>query len=188
MTNTWLLPKTAQIGGVEYSINADFRDVLEVIEYLTDVNRPEFIRWQIAISLFFKEDIPKEHQKEAMEYMAKFISYGEDRENTGPKLYDWTQDAQLIVGDVNKVAGTEVRALPFLHWWTFLTYFYGIGEGRLSTVVTIRKKKANHKKLEKWEQEFYYANRSLVDLKPTESEEEKKIKEGLIRWLDGGKR
>ena len=87
-------------------------------------------------------------KKEAMEYMAEFISYGESEGHPGPKLIDWEQDAQLIIGDVNKVAGREVRETKYLHWWTFLSYFYGIGEGQLSTIVSIRSKKSSGRKLE----------------------------------------
>ena len=46
----------------------------------------------------------------------------------------------MIIADINKVAGTEVRSLSFLHWWTFLSFFHAIGEGQLSTLISIREK------------------------------------------------
>lgn len=185
--NTWSLPKTATIGGKQYSLNTDFRDVLEIIRYLTDENRPMYMRWRIAIGLFFDQEVPEEYHQEAMQYLSDFISYGAQDSKPGPKLIDWEQDANLIVGEVNKVAGCEIRSIPFVHWWTFLSYFQGIGEGQLSTVVSIRKKKAQRKKLEKWEQEFYSANKTMIDLKTKETEEERRIKEQMILWLDGKK-
>lgn len=182
--NAWSLPSSAVFGGKEYKINADFRDILEVIQYLTDQSRPEFIRWRIAMGLFYDEKIPQEHQTKAMEYMSEFISYGSKGAKPGPKLMDWNTDAQLIVADVNKVAGQEIRAVPFLHWWTFLSYFYGIGEGQLSTVVSIRSKKAKGKKLEKWEQEYYRENKALVDMRPTQAEEAVRAeKENIMKYL-----
>ena len=83
-----------------------------------------------------------------------FINCG-DTETTrkAPKLMDWEQDARAIVADVNKVAGMEIRALTYLHWWTFLSWFHAIGEGQLSTVVSIRDKLRRGKKLEQWEKE-----------------------------------
>lgn len=179
----WKLPKTADIGGKTYEINTDFRDVLEIISYLDDPNRPEFLRWQIAIALFYDGTIPAEHQSEAMEYLASFISCGELDTKPGPKLLDWEQDARAIVADVNKVSGTEVRALPYLHWWTFLSYFQAIGEGQLSTIVTIRDKLRRKKKLEKWEQDFYRDNKSLIDFKKKYTAEELAEQERLKKIL-----
>lgn len=179
----WSLPKTAVIGGTEYPINTDFRDVLEIIGYLTDLERPEYLRWQIAINLFYDGTIPEDSQREAMEYMAEFISYGETESQPGPKLMDWKQDAQIILGDVNKVAGMEVRGQKYLHWWTFLSYFYAIGEGQLSTIVSIRSKKASGKKLEKWEEDFYKKNRQKIDFRQTDRQDDREIQDYFSKWL-----
>lgn len=183
MIDSWSLPKTARIGGVEYPINTDFQDVLEIIKYLTDDSRPIYMRWLIAIGLFYDGDIPNEHQQEAMEYLSEFISYGERDSKPGPKLLDWEQDAQLIIGDINKVAGTEIRELSYLHWWTFLSYFYGIGEGQLSMVVSIRNKKKRGKKLEKWEEEYYRENKSRIDFKSQKTEADKAVQDYFSKWL-----
>lgn len=181
----WELPREVVIGGVTYPIHADYRDVLQVIDYLVDPDRPEYLRWRIALALFYEGEIPVEHQREAMEHLADFLSCGDRQDKPGPKLLDWEQDAQIIVADVNKVAGTEVRALPFLHWWTFMAYFNAIGEGQLSTLVSIREKLRTGKKLEKWEKEYYQKNKSRVDLKTRYSAEEVAEQERLKRMLDG---
>ena len=89
----------------------------------------------------------------------------------------------MIVADVNKVAGTEIRALPFLHWWTFVSYFNAIGEGQLSTLVSIREKLRKGKKLEKREQEYYRKNKDKVDLKKRYSAEELAEQERLKKLL-----
>lgn len=183
MMNVWNLPVSADIGGRTYSINADFRDVLEIISILNDENRPAFIRWQIAIGLFYDGDIPKRFQNEAMEYLSRFISYGSEDKKPAPKLIDWDQDAQIIVGDVNKVAGKEIRAVPFLHWWTFLSYFYSVGEGQLSTIVSIRNKKKRGKKFEKWEETYYRENRDRIDLKSKKTAADIAAMEYFNKWL-----
>jgi len=183
--NAWSLPVSARFGSEKYKINADYRDILEIVHYLTDSSRPEFIRWQIALGLFYEREIPEEHQTAAMEYLSKFISYGSEDDKPGPKLLDWDKDAQMIVSDINKVAGHEIRATSFLHWWTFLSYFYGIGEGQLSTVISIRSKKGKGKKLEKWEQEYYRANKQLIDIKPAETEESRVEKDNILKFLRG---
>ena len=180
----WDLPSTATIGGAEYKLTTDFRDILGIMRYLNDPDTPEFLRWQIAIALFYEEDIPPEHQAEAMEYLAAFISCGETDTKPGPVLLDWDQDVLTIVADVNKIAGTEIRGLRHLHWWTFLSYFRAIGEGQLSTLVTVRDKLRRGKKLEKWEQEYYRSNQKRVDLKKKYSAEELAEQERLQKLLN----
>ena len=69
----WILPETVEIGGIEYEINTDFRDVLEIIGYLTDPDESEYVRWRIAIALFYIGDIPQEHQYEAMQYLTNIF-------------------------------------------------------------------------------------------------------------------
>lgn len=184
--NPWQLPEAAEIGGIEYEINADFRDVLDIMAVLNDPEYPEYVRWLTAIALFYNGEIPEEHELEAMEFLAAFISYGEkDAQKPGPTLMDWEQDAQAIVADVNKVAGMEIRALPYLHWWTFLSYFQAIGEGQLSMRVSIRDKMRRGRKLEKWEQEYYRDNKTLIDIKKRYTQEELEEQERLKRILDG---
>lgn len=178
----WSLPTSAVIGGAEYPINADFRDILDIFRYMDDPDRPEYIRWRIALALFYEGEIPEEHHQKAMEYLAEFVTCGERDFRPGPKLLDWDQDCQTIVADVNKAAGTEIRSLPFLHWWTFMAYFNAIGEGQLSTLVSIRDKLARGKKLEKWEQEYYRKNRERVDLKKTYTSAETDL---LKQWVGG---
>ena len=181
--NPWKLPQTAEFGGIVYQLNTDFRDILEIMGYLDDPDKPEYLRWRIALALFYEGDIPAEHQQEAMEYLAKFVSCGETDTKPGPKLLDWEQDAQAIVADVNKVAGTEIRALPYLHWWTFLSYFHAIGEGQLSTLVSIRDKLRRGKKLEQWEKDFYRENKTRVDLKKKYSADDLAEQERLKKLL-----
>lgn len=177
------LPKTAAIGGKEYPINTDFRDILEIVGFLTDTTRPDYMRWQIALGLFYDADIPDEYQTEAMEFMSEFISYGETDTQPGPKLLDWKQDAHIIIGDINKVAVMEVREAKYLHWWTFLSYFYGIGEGQLSTIISIRSKKSSGRKLEKWEEEFYKKNKKRIDFQKAKTQEDAAMKDYFDKWL-----
>lgn len=179
----WMLPETAVIGGKEYALNTDFRDIIEIMQYLDDLDKPEYMRWRIALALFYEGEIPETDLQEAMEYLASFISYGESNSRPGPKLLDWKQDAGAIIADVNKVAGTEIRALPHVHWWTFLAYFGAIGEGQLSTIVGIRSKIRRGKKLEKWEQEYYREHKSRIDMARKYSADELAEQERLKKLL-----
>ena len=55
-------------------------------------------------------------------------------------------DEAIIFPANNKAAGCEVRAVLYLHWWTFLGYFGEIVEGLFSTIMSIRHKRAEGKK------------------------------------------
>ena len=161
----WELPTQAILGGKTYHIHGDYRDILEIFSYFENPDLPEYLRWEVALALFYEEEIPREDTAAAMEFLVQFLNGGkEETPMATGKLLDWEQDAAMIVADVNKVAGQEIRALPFLHWWSFLAYFHAIGEGQLSTVVSIRDKLRRGKKLEAWEQEYYRKNKKRVDL------------------------
>ena len=178
----WSLPDALAVGEMEIPINGDFRNILQVMAVLEDSRFPVFYRWHRAIALFYKAPVPQALEYAAMQAMADFIRYGAP-DTPGPKLLDWQQDAGLILADVNKAAGQELRSCPFVHWWTFLGWFHAIGQGQLSTVVAIRQKLAARQKLEGWEQDFYRQNRALVELKAPLTQEEQAEKERLNKLL-----
>lgn len=182
----WTLPITVTVGGKPYAVHTDYRDILDIIDHLQNTDDNEQERWYIAMALFYENwrDIPAQNRQEAAERMAEFIACGKTQGKPGAKReIDWQQDAELIVGGVNKVAGCEVRALPYLHWWTFIAYFMNIGSGPLATVVGIRHKLAKGQKLEKWEQQFYRENKEIVDLRPQLTKEEEAEKQRLLALL-----
>ena len=181
----WELPRQTRIGGRTYTLHTDYREILKIFSYLQNEDLPEFIRWHIALALFYEEEIPDADFQEAAAYFCSFVNCGmEETKDPGPQLLHWQQDAQDIVADVNRVAGQEIRALPYLHWWTFLSWFHSIGEGNLSTLVSIRDKLSRGKKLESWEQEYYRRNRSRVALPKKYSASELAEQERLKALLD----
>ena len=182
MKNLWTLPESVEIDGKRYPINWDFRDILEIFSYLTDPDLPETFRWEIALSLFYREEIP---ENGAMEALTEFIRGGEiPQDSTAPKLFDWTQDAPIILSEINKVAGREIRREKNVHWWTFLGWFHAIGEGRFSFLVSLRDKIARGENLTDGEARFYRENSKLVDIKDRLSRREIAEKERLLALLD----
>lgn len=182
------LPAAVRVGGRDWAAATDFRDILDIIGRLTDEESPAFERLYLALGLFYDEfdDMPEELYPDAYAALCRFIACGEE-EGDGPavKLLDWEQDERLIAAEINKAAGCEVRALPYLHWWTFIGYFSGIGEGRFATVVSIRSKLKRGKKLEKWERDYYRDNKKAIDLRRKYTAEEKAEMERLKKLLDG---
>ena len=180
--NAWELPDSAQIGGITYPINADYRDILDIISRLTAMDVDEPTKVYTALALFYEgfDQMPESDYVDAAKWLYDFIACGEQPDDRPhPKTIDWEQDRTVIVSEINKIAGYEIRALPFLHWWTFIGWFNGIGDGQLAAIVSIREKIRKGKKLTVWEQQFYKENRSKVDFKTTYSAAED---EALKQW------
>lgn len=162
-----LLPKSLEVNGVSYSIDSDFRNILQIFAAFNDDELKDNEKTYICLRRLYTEfeKIPVSDYAEAYKAASDFIECYTRSDTPGPKVIDWEKDEQLIFAAVNKVAGTEIRAVPFMHWWTFLGYFQGIDRDDLwSFILTIRQKKAKHKKLEKYESEFFLANRALCEI------------------------
>lgn len=185
---TWDLPSAVEINGINYAVSADYRDILDIIGQLDSQDESPETNIYYAMAMFYENffEIPEEHYQEAAELMMWFINCGQDveqNEHNAPKQLDWEQDGLIIAADINKVAGCDVRAFPFLHWWTFISYFMGIGEGQLSTIVSIREKLRKGKQLDEWEKEYYRNNKSKVDFKAKYTEKEIAEREKINKLL-----
>ena len=196
---SYTLPTTINIDTHEYAIrnNGDFRMVLDVFEVLNDIEMAENERCIVALLVFYEAfnsvddiiELTEQDLKQLVDEMFKFLSCGDDSglvANTNYKTIDWKQDSQLICSAVNKVASQEIRALPYLHWWTFMGYFSEIGESPLATVVSIRTKIVKGTKLEKYENEFRNNNPQYFvwDCRTQQQKEDDELIKKL--WNGGG--
>lgn len=184
--NVWSFPTSLNIGGVEYEIRTDYRVVLDLLMALNDPELSDsdnkisaYMQSRVILEIMFPDcdNIPQEHIQEALDKVAEFIDMGIGEDSKKPKTMDWEQDAPIIIPAINKVLNKEIRAEKYMHWWTFLGAYMEIGEGLFSNIIHIRQKKAKGKKLEKWEQDFYKENKSLIDFQHKEkrSNEEKEM-------------
>ena len=172
----WELPMALEVGGAEYAIRTDFRDVLHLLDVFADPAYEPDEKAAVCLRVMYPdwESIPQQLQQEAVDAAVGFIDGGvpADGKRRGPRLVDWQQDGPIIIPAVNRVLGQEVRAAEYIHWWTFLGAYMELGECLFSTVLGLRQKRAKGKKLEKYEQEFYRQNRALVDLRKRGSAED----------------
>lgn len=184
--NVWNFPTSLNIGGIEYEIRTDYRVILDLLMALNDPELSDsdnkmsaYMKSRVILEIMFPDwdNIPQEHIQEALDKVSEFIDMGIGDDSKKPKTMDWEQDAPIIIPAINKVLNKEIRAEKYMHWGTFLGAYMEIGEGLFSNVIHIRQKKAKGKKLEKWEQEFYKENKSLIDFQHKEkrSSEEKEM-------------
>lgn len=164
------LPTTVTVKNTEFHItnNGDFRMVLDCFSALNDDEISEDLRVLASLIIFYDEfsDIldvyeNSEYIEQLCAEMFAFFNCGQTDTAgavTNTPLVDWNKDSQIICAAINNVANTEIRSAQYLHWWTFLGYYMSIGESVFSTVVSIRDKITNNKRLEKWEKEFKQKN------------------------------
>lgn len=181
------LPKSLQVCGTEYEINSDYRAILDIIIVLNDAELTDSQRIFFALGFFYPdfEKIPREHHQEALRWCFWFINGGQDEEQEqkrSVKLMDWEQDFRYIASPVNRVLGFEMRAVEYLHWWTFLAAYMEIGECTFAQIVHIRDAQSRGKPLDKADREWYNRNRNIVDLKVTYTSAE----EDLLKKWGGG--
>lgn len=125
-------------------------------------------------------EMPQEHYETALRQCFWFINCGEENQNRkAPTLMNWEQDFKYIVSPINRVVGLEVRSVDYLHWWSFISAYYEIGDCFFAQIVRIRDKRAKGKKLTKEEREFYRKNQQSIDLKTTYSDAENEL---LKQW------
>lgn len=198
MTSNYSLPTEFEINGELFKIRerGDFRIVLSCFNIISNVDLSDQEKTLSCLIVFYEnfDDIDdvfncKGTIEELVKQMFWFFGCGEDeseKKKNKPRLIDWDKDRNLICSAINSVAGKDIRAEEYVHWWTFVSYYMAIGECSLSTVVSIRHKMATGKKLEKYEREFRNENPQYfnIDLRNPED----KAAEDYIRalWENGG--
>lgn len=193
------LPTSVFIDDIEYPIRhrGDFRMVLDCFNALNDAELDTDYRIMTSLIIFYdgmrdENDLLATFGNNLESAVRKMYDFFNCNQPTAPgavskhKLVDWKQDAQLIAGAVNIVAGREIRAEVYLHWWTFMGYYLNIGDSAFSTIVGIRNKIKNGKKLENHEKEFKRDNPQYFvwDSQTTEESQADDYLRSL--WNNGG--
>lgn len=177
------LPTELEVNGRMEPIRWEYTAVLDIIAAMNDPELADDEKTFTSLWILFEnfEKFRNDDYEPAFDALFSFMNNGmTEQEGSAVKTVDFEQDYNLLIPAINRVAGTEIRTHNDIHWWTFLSWFMEIGECTYSTVLTIRSKRKKGKTLEKWEQEFYDANREMVDIQRrlTEAEKEKE------RWLN----
>ena len=190
------LPTTIQIDDKEFTVRnqGDYRTVIDCFNLLEDreLTKQERVlacmMWFYGFDDITELDVFGDKLLEAYRLMVRFFNCGKDEEDvqsTTYKLIDWDKDSLLICSAINSVAKMEIRAEKYIHWWTFMGYYMGVGECALSTIVGIRSKRAKGETLEKYERKFinenpqYFWNNKTI--------EEQELDEEIRRiWNNGG--
>lgn len=182
------LPRTVEVNGVDYDIRTDFRDILKILVAFNDPELEDSEKIYICLFVLYEdfEAIPDTDYEAAFKAALSFIDHGMgsgDTHKKSPRVMDWEQDESIMFPAINKVAGFETRDAEYVHWWTFIGYYMEISDGVFSQVLNLRSKKAKGKPLDKWEREYWNANKSICVLAPKLTAEEQAAKDRLNAML-----
>lgn len=181
------LPTELEVNGRFEPIRWEYTAVLDIIDAMNDPDLEDDEKTYTSLWILYEnfEKFRANDYEPAFEALLTFMNNGvSEQRSSAVKTVDFEQDYNLLVPAINRVAGAEIRTRDDIHWWTFLSWFMEIGECTYSTVLTIRSKLKNGKPLEKWEREFYEANRNMVDIQRRLSEAEKEKERWLNSLLD----
>ena len=137
------LPVKLEIGNKEFDIRSDFRAILDLIIALNDPSLTNQEKSIVILQVMYPDWKQIQDYQEAIKQAMWFISCGNYEFEDKPKaiLMDWEQDFKLIVAPINRVLGYECRQVDYLHWWSFISAYYEIGECAFSNVINIRNKR-----------------------------------------------
>lgn len=177
------LPTSVSIGGREYPIRTDFRPILDILTAMNDPELTDADRATVALRIFYEDEVPDDGEAAIRECM-RFIAGGVEQPNPkpAPKLVDWEKDFRWIASPINRMLGRDIRGMK-MHWWTFLGYYYEIGDCTFAQIVKIRNAKMKGKKLDKSDQEWLRQNADLVFIDQKTTQEEDNL---LALWTKGG--
>ena len=164
----WSNPLSVTVGDETIKIRnkCDYRVVLDVIEVLTDEELTFFDKIETALYIFYETPPKAENEFEAIKKINEIISCGKP-DNGGKaqsrRLMSWKDDFNYIAPAVSRICGYDVRnPKAYTHWYSFVGSYMEIGDCFFASIVAIRKKTANHERLQPHEEAFMKENYSAI--------------------------
>lgn len=166
------LPTKIKVGDEIISINADYRNCLEIILAYEDEELTIQEKHYILLKRLYKT-LPKDIETGILQGI-KFLDCGEERKETLKQLrvYSFKKDAKYIYSAVSKSSNVDLENINFFHWWKFFYYFLDISNNStFSNIVTLRQKK-NKRKLTDEEKKVWLESMDILDLEYNKPKEE----------------
>ena len=135
------LPRTLEVDGQEYRIDADFRTCLRIILAFEDAELAGVEKSMVFFDNLFI-DKPRD-VRAALEKGTWFLNGGKTQEDeaNGPRVFSWKKDANLIYAAFQQTHGIDLEAVGFMHWWKFMALFMDLGaETAFCSLVGLRKR------------------------------------------------
>ncbi|MCL2354956.1 MAG: bacteriophage Gp15 family protein [Oscillospiraceae bacterium] len=172
-------PTKVEIDNVEYHLNTNFRNCLDIILAFEDEGLTQSEKVEVLLSLIYVDKNIPSNIERAIELAVKFLDCGEDtskkvQEGISGRFYSFDKDAKYIYSAIKQTHNVDLESVEYLHWWKFVYMFLDLDkECFFSQLVYMRQQKAKGK-LTKEEKQYYMSIREIADLDYTDelSEEE----------------
>jgi hypothetical protein len=178
-------PRSVEIGGRFYEIDADFRNCIRFENLMFDPEIDDNSRGILALNLFYPvipKDIPRAFQK-----IMRFYAAGhEDKKRSGSgsqrQIYSFEYDANYIFAAFLADYRIDLNEIDFLHWWKFRALFEGLKPDNLICKI-MEYRAADTSKMKGEEKKFYQKMQRLYALPLPKTEQDKldKISDVLMR-------
>ncbi len=190
------LPVSFLIGGEEYVISSDFRDIVELEEILSSESLTDVEKGEQALRLFYgciPEDV-----EEAVEKLCWFMQCGEkERPHRGRRpparddfiqqaAYSFIHDAGLIYAAFMAQYGIDLTDIEYLHWWKFKAMFESLGKDTLMKEVMHCRAAEIDPKMPQTQQNYYNAMKQRYAL-PLPDSIEKRLSDLEAALMGDGK-
>ncbi len=167
MNKPWELPESLRVGQKDWPIRSDFISALDCMVVLEADDLDEAEKADFVCRILFPDWEQIYHSglfQEAVQAAFDFLDGGrpkktkEEASSDKPgRVMSWTDDGAMIFDAINKRRPVDVR-VEKPHWWTFLGYYMEIDESLFATVLALRHKIRDGKKMDKQEKEFIQRN------------------------------
>ena len=167
MNKPWELPESLRVGQRDWPIRSDFCSALDCMVVLEADDLDEAEKAEFVCRILYpdwEEIFESGCFQEAVEAAFYFLDGGrpkkteeESAADSKGRIMSWSEDAVLIFDAINKRRQIDIRKEK-PHWWTFLGYYLEIDESLFSTVLSLRQKMRDGKKMDKYEKEFTSKN------------------------------
>jgi hypothetical protein len=121
-------PQYAEVKGIRYKINTDYRVALRCFEVIEDVDISDEERAVAIVYLLFG-DVPLEHMEDFLRIAGDFLRCGEAQESQGTaeKDMDFTADEKYIVASFMSDYRIDLPSVD-MHFWQYIQLIQGFTE------------------------------------------------------------
>lgn len=168
------LPTVAEIDGVEYELDTNFRTCLKIILAFEDMELTGQEKNIVMLELLYKGNIPNDIKK-ASELAVLFLNCGGESNGdseTKQRVFSFENDSQYIYTAINQTYNIDVERVDYLHWWKFCMMFRDLKEDCFFTKLVDLRNRKNNGKLTKEEKEYCYKISDIIDLPKSQTAEE----------------
>ena len=183
-------PESIEIDGIEYAIDADYRNCIKFESLMFDPEISDDLRAMLALRLFYPEippDVP-----EALNKIIWFYGCGKESNksssvggNGGKRICSYEYDGGYIYAAFLVDYSIDLEAIDYLHWWKFRALFDSLRPENLICKI-MEYRSADIGRLKGEQRKFYQQMKRIYALPVPRDEAEKldAISDALMNGAD----